>query len=155
METYSAEAVLVRAPKLAERLKRVLDMSELNLRQLAKKSKVDKGTISLWTQKNEGGQIRAVKVESVRAVAGVLGVEAEYLLDLPRPAKEKSEDTDLVRRLATLRVGAEALEDPATEMTESLKQSLERFTLLAALLEELRELTAEADRVVEVGGRRK
>lgn len=152
METYSAEAVLVRAPKLAARLKRALDLSDLNLRQLAKESEVDKGTISQWTQNRESGEARAVKVEAVRAVARVLDVEAEYLLDLPPPqTREKSEDADLIRRLATLGISAGALENPATEMTESLKQSLERFTFLTTLLEELRELTTEARRVVEGG----
>ncbi|HSK49693.1 MAG TPA: hypothetical protein VK889_04265 [Solirubrobacterales bacterium] len=150
MDTYSAEAASVRAPLFAERLKRAIELSGLNLRDLQKRSAVDKGTISLWTQarKGEDGRLRAVSVDAVRAVADVLGVEAEYLLDLPRPGQaEKTDSTDLLRRLAALRAKAEAIEDPAVELSESLQQNLDRFTTLSALLGELRELTAEARRL--------
>lgn len=139
----------MRAPLLAIRLKRQIKLSGLNLRELAKKSDVDKSTISLWTQESDDDPPRAVRVESVRAVARVLGVEAEYLLDLPHQSTEKAEDADLLRRLAALRAQTEALEDPAADLSESLKENLERFTMLSTLLEELRELTAEARQATE------
>lgn len=147
MKPYSAETVQVRAPKLAERLKEAIDHSPFKLRELADRSGVDKSTISLWTQEAKDGKPKAVRVESVRAVARVLGVETNYLLDIPDPPEEKERDyTLLLQRMAALAARAEQLEDPAADLSETLLESVKRFGNLSVLLEELRDLTAEARR---------
>lgn len=101
MGTYSAEPILVRAPKLAERLEAAMREASLSAREVAKRSGVDKATISRWCNDD-----RPVELERVRLVAGVLDTSAEFLLDLPtRDGDDDQQPTipaSLLRRAAKL-----------------------------------------------------
>ncbi len=146
---YSAETVSVRAPKLASRLRVQLKLSGRNLRDLAASSGVNKGTISSWTQDPEDGKVRSVQIEAVARLARELGVDVEFLLDLPpggHPPVQAIEG-DLLGRVSSLSTRAAELEDPADELSEALQEKLGHVTRLSLLLSELRELSAEARRI--------
>jgi len=70
---------MVVAPLFGERLASTMKSAGFTVRKLAKKSGVDKGTITEWRR---GGD-RAVSVDAVRKVASAMATSAEELLDLP------------------------------------------------------------------------
>jgi transcriptional regulator with XRE-family HTH domain len=141
---YSAEPVLVRAPALATRLREKIRGHYV--RDLARRSGVDKGTISAWTKEPEDGKAPTVRVDSVAKLARVLGVEVTWLLDLPTtsPSAEAALTADLRSRLSSLSHHAEELELPAQELDRALEERLGHASRLSLLLAELRELDAEA-----------
>jgi transcriptional regulator with XRE-family HTH domain len=139
----------VRAPALAPRLRTKLRGH--NLRELAEKSGVDKGTISTWAKVREDGELPAVRVDSVARLARVLGVEVTWLLNLPttEPDADAALAADLRSRVSALSHRAEELQLPAEELDRALKERLGHVSRLSLLLTELRELDAEA-RGVEI-----
>jgi transcriptional regulator with XRE-family HTH domain len=136
----------VRSPALAGRL-RPLVKEPRRIRELARKSGIDKGTISGWAkERDEGEDLPAVKVEAVARLAKVLGVEVDWLLDLPTaaPGPEASLVADLLGRVASLSHEAEELELPAQKLDQDLKVRLGNVSRLTSLLAELRRLDADA-----------
>jgi transcriptional regulator with XRE-family HTH domain len=115
----------------------------VGVRALAKRSRVDKGTISAW----HSGSQRRVRVATARKVAAALGAPVEYLLDLPPTGEEEeagaalsSEQVRVLRRIAALAPAIEALEEPTTDLSQALAASGARLARLEDVLLQLKSL---------------
>lgn len=151
MYKYSGTALVVEAPDLGARLRERMAQAGVGVRALAKRSGVDKGTISAW---HSGAQTR-VRVGTARKVAAALGTSVEHLLDLP-PAGDAeggaavpAGQARLLRRIAALTPVIEALEEPTNDLAETLASSAAR---LARLDDALAQLESLADDARSAGG---
>ena len=143
---YTGIALVVESPGLSDRLVKRMESVGIGVRALAKRSGVNKGTISAW----HSGAQTSVRVATAVKVAAALGTSVEDLLDLPPADEEEPPDAlahnrvSLLRRVAALAPAVEALEDPTTELARALAANGEKLARLEDVLQQLRDLVDDA-----------